>query len=506
MLGKFLGLFPKDDVWFLGGLSPTALVHEKGILVDKNGNIILPSDKPDRNASKEEKEAWRERLRDSRYIVDLQGKILVFLEAPHIQTYNMLRPILSHDTWEISYKFTDRSGKGKLQTMHVVIRGWPATIFCSTQERYVQDLATRGFTITPETTKEKFQAANILTGEKAAFPWKFREDFDFMLLQGYIGYLKGKLQEIDIIVPYGEQLGKRFPSKFPRSMRDFKHILSLIKVYALFHLAQRPILIRKVDEKEETYVLAVRADYEFAMRLWEKIKETTETFAPGHIIKFYYEVVKEVANEKSEFLIEDLVEKWNSKFEDKRSSDIIRKWVDFLCKIGYMNKKPDPNDKRRNVLTVIKANEKNGNYTQIKFSEFFTLEAFKEWLNEAKKISEENQVLLKKNLLSDEEASPEDIWQIYYCKNGDFSDILLGEKQGVMAQSIPENSEFQKSVQFPKIQEIKQIIKLDQPYFGTCAKCNEKAILYWQLQTFKGEFRDLCEKCGSELIKQKRKE
>ncbi|MCD6240479.1 hypothetical protein J7K27_03000, partial [Candidatus Bathyarchaeota archaeon] len=247
-------------------------------------------------------------------------------------------------------------------------------------------------------------------------------------------------------------LGKRFPSKFPRSMRDFKHILSLIKVYALFHLAQRPILIRKVEEKEETYVLAVRADYEFAMRLWEKIRETTETFAPGHIIKFYYEVVKEVANEKSEFLIEDLVEKWNSKFEDKRSSDIIRKWVDFLCKIGYMNKKPDPNDKRRNVLTIIKANEKNGNYTQIKFSEFFTLEAFKEWLNEAKKISEENQVLLKKNLLSDEEASPEDIWQIYYCKNGDFSDILLGEKQGAITQSIPENSEFQKSVQFPNFQ------------------------------------------------------
>jgi len=129
---EVLRLFPKGDVWFLGGLSPTALVHEKGVLVDKHGDPILPSDKPDKNASKEEKEAWRERLRDSKYIVDLQGKILVFLEAPHIQTYNMLRPILSHDTWEISYKFTDRSGKGKLQTMHVVIRGWPATIFCST--------------------------------------------------------------------------------------------------------------------------------------------------------------------------------------------------------------------------------------------------------------------------------------------------------------------------------------------------------------------------------------
>jgi hypothetical protein len=29
-------------------------------------------------------------------------------------------------------------------------------------------------------------------------------------------------------------------------MRDFKHILNLIKVSAQFHLAQRPILVRKI--------------------------------------------------------------------------------------------------------------------------------------------------------------------------------------------------------------------------------------------------------------------
>jgi len=496
---EVLRLFPKNDVWFLGGLSPTALVHEKGVLVDKNGDPILPWDKPDKNASKEEKEAWRERLRDSRYIVDLQGKILVFLEAPHIQTYNMLRPILSHDVWETSYKFADRSGKGKLQTTHVVIRGWAATIFCSTEERYVQDLATRGFTITPETTEDKYQAANILTGEKAAYPWKFKEDFDFMLLQGYIGFLKNKLKEIDVVIPFGEALGRKFPSKFPRSMRDFKHILSIIKVHALFHFAQRPALIMQTENGESAYILAVRSDYEFAMELWGKIRETTETFAPGHIIKFYYEVVEEVAERSEEFHVEDLVEKWNEKFEDKRSSDIIRKWVDFLCKIGYMNKKPDPNDKRRNVLTIIKANEKNGNYTQIKFSEFFTLETFKEWLNEAKKISEENQVLLRKNLLSDEEASPEDIWQIYYCKNGDFSDILLGEKQGVVAQSVEENSEFQKSVQFPEIhkfEEIKALYWVDGEFtFHPCGICGYSKLTSWKAETFKNEQFWICEDC-----------
>jgi len=502
---EVLKLFPREDVWFLGGLSPTALVHEKGELVDRFGQPILPSEKPDKNASEMEKEAWRERLRDSRYIVDLQGKILVFLEAPHIQTYYMLRPILSHDVWEISYKFTDRSGKGQLKTMHVVIRGWPATIFCSTKEHYIHDLATRGFTITPETTKQKFQDANILTGEKSAFPWKFRKNFDFLLLQGYIGFLKNKLQEIDVVIPYAPSLGEKFPSKFPRCMRDFKNILSLIKVHALFHFAQRPILTREIEGKQEIYILAVRRDYEFAMKLWAEIRETTETFAPGHIIKFFRQVVKETAREKSEFRVEDLVEKWNSKFEDERSSHAIRKWVEFLCNIGYMDKKPDPNDKRRNVLTIIKTNEKNGNYEILDFSVFFTLNSLKEWFRKANEILEEKPFLLKETLLSESEASSETIWEKYYSKNSISSNILLSQNNESTAQRTPEKTEKQKIKQFPFFQEIKQIVKLDKPHYGTCAKCNVVTMLYWQLQTFKGQFGDLCEECGRNLIKQKQK-
>jgi hypothetical protein len=45
------------------------------------------------------------------------------------------------------------------------------------------------------------------------------------------------------------------------------------------------------------------------MALWKEIRETTETSAPGHIIKFYHEVVKEAAKEKSEFTVEDLADK-----------------------------------------------------------------------------------------------------------------------------------------------------------------------------------------------------
>lgn len=118
-----LKYFPKDDVWLLGGLSLTALIHQHGLLVDKNGNLILPSQKPDKDAPAEEKEAWTQRMHDARYLVELNNRIIVFLEAPHFETFNMLRSILSHDAHQISYRFTDKSGKGQLQTQHVVIQG-----------------------------------------------------------------------------------------------------------------------------------------------------------------------------------------------------------------------------------------------------------------------------------------------------------------------------------------------------------------------------------------------
>ena len=433
-----LQYFPEGDVWLLGGLSPTALIHQHGLLVDKNGEEILFIYKPDKGASSEEKEAWRQRLKDSHIIVDLKGKILVFLEAPNYRTFNMLRPILSHDTFKISYKFTDKTGQGRLQTQHVIIRGWPATIFCSTQEKYVQDLSTRGFTVTPETTPQKYQDANVLSGSRAAFPWKFTRDLDFMLLEGYIRTLKNKLEDVNVIVPYAVEFAKIFPCRFSRSMRDFKHVLSLIKVSALFHFAQRPIMTRKVrvevesedplvpeyKEVEEHYVMAVRGDHDFAVALWDQIRETTETSAPGHIINFFHKVVEEVAKEKADFLIEDLTTEWNLKSEDKKSSDTIRRWTKFLCDIEYLSPRPDQDNKKRNVYKIIRENQKTRKYTHLSFPDMFTLDSLKAWLNKGKSITAHNQVLFKENLVSNNEISCEDLYSKYFLNKNGFRVVI----------------------------------------------------------------------------------
>jgi hypothetical protein len=474
--------FPTSDVWFLGSLSPTALVHDKGFLASKNGDPIIVVAKPEKDASQEEKDAYFqfiEKLKDSHYVVDLSGRILVFLEAPNIKTFNMLRPILSHDVKEISYKFTDKTAMGRLQTQHVVIRGWPATVFCSTSEEFVNDLATRSFTFTPENTEAKIKDANILSGSKAAFPWKFEENQDFMLLQGYIMAFKGRMKEIKSIIPFADKFAEQFPSKFPRAMRDFTHLLALIEVKALFHYAQRPILERtvkyeltgstpelpKFSEETQTYVLATREDYDSVIDLWNQIRETTETSAAVQIITFFHEVVEKLAEDKAGknrdglfdvvFTVKELTDFWNTKFPSKKSSDTIRKWIDFLCEINFMTKEPNIADKRENLLRVIK--NKSGNYTQNDFSVIFTLESFKAWLNEARPITASNRILLRKDILTDQDATPEEVYSQYYLSNLSKNAVICSsDSEASISESVKEKAESKEIVQFLNLKELEK--------------------------------------------------
>jgi len=438
-----LKYFPREDLWKLGGLSPKALIHGYGILVDEKDEEIDFREKPGKEASEEEKRGWKERLERSRYVIDLQGKILVFLEAPHIETYNMLRPILSHDAWEISYRFTDKTKAGGLRTSHVVIRGWPACIFCTTEEKYVEDLATRGFTITPEMGPEKYQAGIEVIGEKKAHPRKFHEDHDFILLQGCFRWLKNQLPSLNVAIPYAEELAKYYPPTHARSMRDYDHFTALLEISALFHHAQRPVEVVEREEPivetrreggkpngkvvmregtrrvEEITVLAIMRDLEYVLKLWQQAEETTVTGLPGHILEFYHKAVEPLAEQTSLFSYEDLTQRYNEVSESKKSSDTIRKWIQYLCDVGWLTKESDPVDKRRVLVKVIKKAENSG-YSRIRtFPASYKLEDLKKWWDEEKKISENNRVLLKENLLGGE-ASLESIYETHFR-----SDIFL---------------------------------------------------------------------------------
>ena len=106
-VSETIKLLPKQDVWIIGSMSPKVIVRDRGILVDNDNNPIGPKLQELKEKVKHEKdEDIREELKDqmkllyqnSKVLIDLTNKILVFLEPPHEDTWKILKAILSHDS------------------------------------------------------------------------------------------------------------------------------------------------------------------------------------------------------------------------------------------------------------------------------------------------------------------------------------------------------------------------------------------------------------------------
>ena len=94
-------------------------------------------------------------------LIDLTGKILVFLEPPHKEVWAILKPILSHDSPEIEYPFVNKTDKDGHETKNVVVRGWPACIFCSAKDESKwemwSEVKSRFLTSSPNMIPQKYQ-------------------------------------------------------------------------------------------------------------------------------------------------------------------------------------------------------------------------------------------------------------------------------------------------------------------------------------------------------------
>lgn len=364
-----LRYFPQENIWYLGGMSQKALVHSHGVLLNKNGEELDLENKPVKPGKrdfeeaceyeealrkfKEELKDYGEELRESYNLINLSHKILVFLEAPEFNTFQMLRPILSHDKEEIEYRFVDKTSKGQLQTMRVVLKGWPATIFLTTNTKYMEELATRSFTATPESTELKIREANVLTNLKACYPWRYNEETEeFRVIQKLIQKLEDILSEnqIDIVIPFNN-LHELFPKDISRDMRDFQHFSQFLKTLTLLHYFQRPYM--KLDKTQ--YLIATLEDVERALEVYREIFETTRSGTEKRILDFYHKVVKT----RESWYLKSLTEAHNKEAKRKLSEQSIRVMLESLDEIGYVDTQNDTLDKRCKLyVPLMKTEEK----------------------------------------------------------------------------------------------------------------------------------------------------
>lgn len=412
-------LLPKEDVLMLGGLSPTALAHDYGVLVDKDDQPLQPQlDVLTEELRKEKDSAEKTRIRaemtelmrGSKYVVQLEDKILIFLEDPQAETWARLRPILSHDVEETMYKFTDRAGRGSsLRTVAAVLRGWPVAVYFRAVGKaspFWDQMATRFTVISPEMSEQKYGAAIELIAERKGLPHQvFAAKHGLAerdLARCYIRLIRWRLRAMRkaareaagsynpnmFWIPFYEEIGSSFPRKAGRHMRDVGRFLTVVQMSAAVNVFARPIL--KIEEREQ--IIVTPADYTRAVELYlSDMADTIFTGVPAHILDFFKRVLVPLSRESAPpmkeitedgvtdtvpmlsyptFTRSDIVDKYLEVYGRTRSSDTIGKYyLPPLMNLGLVDGQPDPTDRRRYVYRVLRETVLDEKTRQLTLSE-----------------------------------------------------------------------------------------------------------------------------------------
>lgn len=254
-------LFPDKDKVQRSGSSPTAFFYEAGKVI-KELNARL---------------------------VSLERKILIFYEQPNPQLQEKLRALMSHDSRELYYSFTNRV-KGTNRVDRVILRGFPSTIFCSAGLRLDEQETTRAILLSPEATDEKILAGIHSQAHRSA---NTEEYTNWLESQPERTALKERIVAIrdehvdEIIVPDPDAVEKRFREMFPvvkpRHMRDINHLIQLIKAIALLNVWHRT--------KADGTILATRSDIDQAFDIWKVFSDSQELNLPPMVMEFYRDII-----------------------------------------------------------------------------------------------------------------------------------------------------------------------------------------------------------------------
>lgn len=255
-------LFPASDVVQMGYCSPTAFFHDAG-KYNKETNT---------------------------FEIDLARKILIFLDQPHMQLLERLRPLLSHDEKEMRMKITDKSDRGGLRTKNVILRGYPSVIFCSAGLRIDEQESTRFLLLSPETSQEKLQEAIRARVQKESDMATYASWLDAnperKLLKERIAAIKDA-GVANIIIPEPEKVQAAFLENKkilkPRHQRDIGRLIAITKIFALLNLWFR--------ERRGNTIIANDDDLKEALGVWRGIAESQEYNLPPYIFALYHEVI-----------------------------------------------------------------------------------------------------------------------------------------------------------------------------------------------------------------------
>jgi hypothetical protein len=331
-------LFPKSDLIVLGYCSPTAFFHEWGTAL------------PDPTDLREDVEP--EKRRKIIY-VDLEQKILIFLDQPHSRLLENLRPLLSHDKKEMTLKISDRRQKSGLRTKTVVIRGYPTVIFCSAKFNMDEQEKTRLLLLSPEVNQEKLRESIFLKLEKdsdrGAFYTQLEKDPNRLKLKYRIDCIKKQgISQVLIPVEIRAQISERFMEThkvlMPRHQRDIGRLLTIIKGAALLNFRDRNPIEDPIDGS--TKITVNMDDALTGFQLYGAVSVPNELGIPPEIYEVYKHLLPAVDEQVNGVTRKDFQRLYfqfcHKILGGKKAIEILH----ILDAVGLLTEIPDPNDRR----------------------------------------------------------------------------------------------------------------------------------------------------------------
>lgn len=332
----------------------------------------------------EEKQALIDELEElvetAKTEIDLSGKILVFLEPPHRELWNLLKPILSHDLVKIDFSYVDRTDREGIVTKKVVVKGWPACIFCSARDESAwevwPEIQSRFLITSPNMNNQKYFEANMLIAQKKGLPNLLKQhvlvsDKDLDTEKQCVEFLKIQIKSFyaanhasydkntnSVWIPYGGILSEALPSSKGSDNRVTERIFSFLNVIALAKGHLRP----KLEYGPEILVIATLDDLAEVLHITQNVSGM-----PTHKMQFFKEIFVPLFNSKKT-LDEDgnksekriavttrqLADYYKQETGKVLTTDAVRKiYLEELENNGYIDKEDSELDKRLKIYWPI---------------------------------------------------------------------------------------------------------------------------------------------------------
>ncbi len=326
-------LFPKEDVMEIAYASPNAFFHEEG------------------SHDKEKNER----------VIDLSRKILIFLDQPHNQLLERLRPMLSHDKKRLKSKITDKSERGGNKTKTIILVGYPVVIFCTAGLNIDEQESTRFVLLSPETSQEKIREAILEKIKKESDAYSYssliESNPERILLKERIKAIKQENINDVLILNSSlvEELFFKNNKKLkPRHQRDIAKFMSLIKALALLNCWFR--------EKDDNCIFASDNDIKEAYTIWQEVSQSQELNLPPYIHNIFKEVISPAYEEKQR--------KYNLEEYGLTRPEVLKKYFDvygrplqdatlrqqillMLENAGLIYQEPSKKDRRLKLIHII---------------------------------------------------------------------------------------------------------------------------------------------------------